>query len=250
MTQTTTRIEPAKPVEPGAPPTLATRGSPGARRREHRFFVAMVGLVALHIADDSFLQPQPGTSAGDHLVSGLVPLAVLALAAVACQRLRPGGRAAIALLVGFFGIAFGIEAVYYTTKVGPSGDDFTGLLSLLAGTGLVGLGLVTLWRTRRREGGLLRRSLRRAAIGVAGFVVGFFILYPLGYAYVGTHVARPPVDDVELGSKNTEDVELHTSDGLTLEGSYVPSRNGAALRSAARAPRIQPGCWRATATVC
>jgi uncharacterized protein len=140
MTQTTTRIEPAKPVEPGAPPPLAARGSPGARRREHRLFVAMVGLGALHIADDSFLQPQPGTSAGDHLVSGLVPLAVLALAAVACPRLR----ATIAQLVGFFGIAFGIEAVDYTTKVGPSGDDFTGLLSLLAGTGLVGLGLVTL----------------------------------------------------------------------------------------------------------
>jgi hypothetical protein len=51
---------------------------------------------------------------------------------------------------------------------------------------------------------------------VAGPVVGFFVLYPLGYAYVGTHVARPPVDDVELGSTNVEEVELQTSDGLTL----------------------------------
>jgi len=100
---------------------------------------------------------------------------------------------------------------------------------MLAGIALLVLAFMTLWRTRRREGGLLRRSLRRAAIGVAALVVGFSILYPLGYAYVGTHVARPPVDDIELGSGNVEAVELHTSDGLTLEGSYVPSRNGAAV---------------------
>jgi uncharacterized protein len=124
---------------------------------------------------------------------------------------------------------FGIEAAYYTTQVGPSGDDFTGLLSVLAGIALLGLGLVMLWRTRRRHGGLPRRSLRRAAIGVAGLVVAFFVLYPLGTAYVGTHVARPPVDDIDLGSSEVEDVKLHTSDGLTLEGSYVPSRNGAAV---------------------
>jgi uncharacterized protein len=37
------------------------------------------------------------------------------------------------------------------------------------------------------------------------------------------------VDDIALGSTNVEDVQLHTSDGLTLEGSYVPSRNGAAV---------------------
>jgi uncharacterized protein len=188
-----------------------------------------VAVIALHAADDSFLQPQPGTSAGDHLVSGFVPLAVLGLAGAFYPRLRGGGRAAIALVVGFFGIVFGAEAAYYTMQVGPSGDDFTGLLSMLAGIALLVLGFMTLWRTRRREGGLLRRSLRRAAIGVAALVVGFFILYPLGYAYVGTHVARPPVNDIELGSRNVEAVELRTSDGLTLEGSYVPSRNGAAV---------------------
>jgi hypothetical protein len=188
-----------------------------------------VAVIALHVADDSFLQPQPGTSAGDHLVSGFVPLAVLGLAVVVYSHLRGGGRAAIALVVGFFGIVFGAEAAYYTVQVGPSGDDFTGLLSMLAGIALLGLGLVTLWRTRRREGGPLRRSLRRVTIGVAALVVGFFVLYPLGYAYVGTHVARPPVDDIELGSRKVEAVKLHTSDGLTLKGSYVPSRNGAAV---------------------
>jgi hypothetical protein len=204
-------------------------GPADADRRERTLFLIGLAVVAVHVADDSFLQPQPGTSAGDHLVSGLVPLGVLALAALTFPRLRRGGRAAIALFVGFFGVAFGIEGAYYTSKVGPSGDDFTGLLSLLAGVVLLALGIVTLWRTRRRRGPLWRRSLRRAALGAAGLAVFAFLLLPLGYAYVGTHVARTPVDDIDLGSANVEGVELHTSDGLTLEGSYVPSRNGAAV---------------------
>ena len=198
-------------------------------RRERALFLTGVAVVALHVVDDSFLQPQPGTSAWDHLVSGLVPVGAFALAALAFPRLRAGGRAAIALFVGFFGVAFGIEGAYYTSKVGASGDDFTGLLSLLAGVGLLVLGVVTLWRTRRREGPLWRRSLRRVGLGVAGFLVFVFLVLPLGYSYVGTHVARTPVDDIDLGSTNVEDVKLHTSDGLALEGSYVPSRNGAAV---------------------
>jgi uncharacterized protein len=235
MTQAPATAEPPRPPETDAPSPRpsrpAGRGVPsaGPGQREHVLFLAMAGLVALHVADDSFIQPQPGTSAGDHLVSGLVPLAVLALAALAYPRLRGGGRAAIALAAGFFGIAGGIEALYYTREVGPSGDDFTGLLSIPAGVALIGLGCVTLWRTRRRHGSLPRRSLRRLAIGALGAIIFLFGLLPLGIAYVGTHVARPPVDDIDLGSAAVEDVQLHTTDGLTLEGSYVPSENGAAV---------------------
>jgi uncharacterized protein len=230
MTHTPGAVEPAKPpaAAPPAGPAPESRAGP-AGSRERAVFLIGAGVIALHVADDSFLQPQPGTSAGDHLVSGLVPLAVLGLAALAYPRVRGGARAAIALLVGFFGIVVGVEGAYYTSKVGPSGDDFTGLLSIAAGVALLVLGFVTLWRTRRREGSVLRRSLRRAAICVASLVFAFFVLYPLGVAYVGTHVARPPVDDIDLGSADVEDVQLHTSDGLTLEGSYVPSRNGAAV---------------------
>ena len=195
----------------------------------HAFFYAAAGVIALHVADDSFIQPQPGTSAGDHLVSGLVPLAALGLSAAVYARVSGGGRAAIALLLGVFGIATGIEAVHYTTKVGPSGDDFTGLVALGAGVALLGLGLVTLWTTRRREGSTPRRILRRTTIAAAALVGALFVVFPLGYAYVGTHAARPPVASIDLGSTAVEDVELHTSDGLTLQGTYVPSKNGAAV---------------------
>ena len=227
---TTTRLEPVEPAEAKPPPSRASAPrTAGARPREYRLFLVATGLVALHVADDSFLQPQPGTSAGDHLVSGLVSLAVLGVAAAVYPRVRGGARAAIALLVGVFGIVAGIEAAHYTTQVGPSGDDFTGLLCLPAGACLIGLGLVTLWTTRRRHGGVARRALRRGAIGLAAAVFAVFVVFPIGYAYVGTHAARPPVDDIDLGSAAVEQVELQTSDGLTLEGSYVPSENGAAV---------------------
>ena len=97
------------------------------------------GLVALHVADDSFLQPPAGTSATDHLASGLVPVALLAAAAWGYGRVRAGWRGVLALAMGIFGVGIGaLEAGYYTAAVGPSGDDFTGLLAIPAGLLLVG----------------------------------------------------------------------------------------------------------------
>jgi hypothetical protein len=179
------------------------------------------------VADDSFFQPQPGTSAADHLVSGLVPLAVLGVTAWLHGRVGGGARAALALLVGVAGIVVGVEAMHYTREVGPSGDDFTGLLAVPAGVTLIGLGLVTLWTTRNRDGGLVRRSLRRGGIAVAALIAFAFVVFPLGFAYVVTHTARPPVEVIDL--RGAIDVELHTTDDLELQGSYVPSRNGAAV---------------------
>src|SRR5437773_11447033 len=101
--------------------------------REAIAFFAATGVLALHVLDDSFLQPQPGTSAADHLVSGLVPLALLVGVAAVYPRLRAGLRAAISLFLGLFGIVAGVgEAGYYSVKVGPSGDDYTGLLAIAA----------------------------------------------------------------------------------------------------------------------
>ena len=199
----------------------------GGRSLETILFLVAIALIALHVLDDNFLQPQPGTSPGDHLVSGLVPLPLLGLAAWAYPRLRGGRRGALALVFGVLGIAAGIEGFYYAREVGPSGDDFTGLLAIPAGVLLLGLGAVTLWRTRRTEGSLLWRYPRRALLALAGFVIALVVVIS-GYGYVTTHVGRAVVPPNHLGV-SYEDVKFTTGDGLELEGWYVPSKNGAAV---------------------
>ena len=195
-----------------------------------KLFNAAVFLIGLHVADDNFLQPEAGTSASDHLVSGLVPLALLALAAWGFPRLSGGRQGALALFLGPLGIAAGIEAAHYANQVGPSGDDFTGFLAIPAGLLLLGLGAVTLFRTRRTEGNHAWRYGRRGLFGFAGLVVGMLIVFPTGFAYVTTHTARAVVPANQLGVAY-QDVSFETSDGLTLKGWYVPSRNGAAVIS-------------------
>jgi uncharacterized protein len=193
-----------------------------------RAFRLAVGVVALHALDDNFVQPQPGTSAGDHLVSGLVPLAALALPAWGYPRLRGGSRGALALIAGMFGVVAGVEAVRYTIQVGPSGDDYTGLLSIPAGVALIGLGVATLWRTRSRNDGRARRYLRRSLLGTAGAIVALIVVAPLSGSYLYSHLGRAVVPAANLGA-DYERVTFTTSDGLELSGWYVPSRNRAAV---------------------
>ena len=117
-----------------------------AAPRETKLAVTAIVVIAVHLLDDNFVQPEPGASSADHLVSGLVPLAALLAFAGAYPRLRAGLRAAIAIPLGVLAIAGGVgEAGYYTLKVGPSGDDYTGLLMIPAGLVL---------RCRRRHGPL------------------------------------------------------------------------------------------------
>jgi fermentation-respiration switch protein FrsA (DUF1100 family) len=208
--------------------SLAGRSAHACGRRERATVLLAVSLIALHIVDDSFVQPQPGTSAADPLVSGLVPLALLGLAAFAYPRARAGWRGVMALLLGVFALGTASEAWYYTSEVGASGDDYTGLLAIPAGLTLLAVGVVTLWRSRRMDERLPRRYLRRALVGVGGLFVGLVVVYPLVSSYGYTHIGRAVVPEANLGA-GFEDVSFTTDDGLELTGWYVPSRNRAAV---------------------
>ena len=54
------------------------------------------------------------------------------------------------------------------------------------------------------------------------------VLFPTAIAYVVTHTARAEVPTPVLGAAH-EDVTFTTSDGLKLQGWFVPSRNGATV---------------------
>jgi uncharacterized protein len=196
--------------------------------RETALAVAALSVVAVHVLDDSFLQPQPGTSGRDHLAGGLVPAAVLVAAAAYYPRLHGGWRGSVAVLLGIFGVTVGIEAVYYLQAGHLSGDDYTGLGATAVGLLLVVLGVRTLWRTRRLDDSRRRRYVRRTLVAVAVAVATYLLVAPFLTTYVLTHTARAVVPADHLGAAH-EDVSFRTSDGLLLRGWYVPSRNGAAV---------------------
>ena len=204
------------------------RSSVARLATERSLALASIGLVGLHVADDNFLQPEPGMSAVDHLPGGLALLALVAAGAWAYTRVRAGARAAIALLAGFLGVLAATEAVYYTAVDAPSGDDFTGFLSLLAGFVLLGVGVTTLWRARRGGDSRRRRYTRRGLAVIGAVLLTGLVLFPTSIAYVVTHTARAVVPEPNLGA-TPEDVSFTTSDGLRLEGWFVPSRNGATV---------------------
>jgi pimeloyl-ACP methyl ester carboxylesterase len=207
-------------------PGLAERAA-GVLRTEAGLARLAIGAMAVHVVDENFVQPNPGTSAGDHLASGLVPLAILVGAGVLYPRIRAGFRAALAMTLGLIGIAFGVSAVYYLQHGEASGDHYTGLLSLVAGVVLLVLAPVTLWRARRGDGPRWRRYGRRA-LGVAAVpLLVAFVVFPVGYSYGYTHMGKLPVTP-DLGVPY-DSVRLTTSDSLELAGSYVPSRNRAAV---------------------
>jgi uncharacterized protein len=208
--------------------SVATRAV-AAVRTESGLARLALGVAVLHVVDDNFLQPEAGTSAADHLWGGLVQVALFVLFAWAYPRLRAGLRATLAIFVGIFTATMSIEAINYLRDSSISGDDYTGLLTIPAGLLLVGVGLVTLWRTRK-NGRPIRRYVRRTLLAV-GLVLGaVFVIYPVSQSYVVTHTGRAFVPPENLGAAY-EDVSFTTGDGLKLVGWYVPSKNGAAVIS-------------------
>ncbi|HET9420863.1 MAG TPA: CocE/NonD family hydrolase [Nocardioides sp.] len=220
-----TTTAPERTQDPTATPSRGIRQT----LREHRVFFVATAAVMLHIADDSFFQPEPGVSPADHLVSGLAPLGLLAAGAAAFPRVRAGARAVLAILFGLVGILVGLgEAGYYTVTVGPSGDDYTGFLAAAGGVALFVLAALTLWRSRKPGRSRPRRYLRRGLLGALGVIVVAEVFTPFAISYVTTHVHTAEVPEAKLGVAY-EDVTFTTSDDLEIAAWYVPSRNGAAV---------------------
>ena len=219
----------------GGPDTPARRRPSGRERRapgrERNVVVTCVAVLAAHVLDDNFVRPEPGTVAGSHLVSGLVPVLLLMATAAAYPPLRPGGRAVVAMTLGALGVVIGLPAAYYLRNGDMDGDHYTGILAGVAGVVLLLTGPVILWRGRRTEGSRGQRYRRRTltilfAPVIAAAVV-WFLVFPIGVAYVYTHTAPEPAEP-DLGVPY-ETVVVTTDDGLELAATYVPSRNRAAV---------------------
>jgi pimeloyl-ACP methyl ester carboxylesterase len=220
-------------VAAGSPRTAreAERGSRRAATWELRIFIAAVGAVGLHVVDDNYLQPEPGTSAGEHLASGLVPLAVLGLVSLLYPRLRPGARAYVSMTLGVLAVMVGVPGVHHLTEGVAAGDDFTGLLAVVAGVVLVGMGPVLLWRSRKSGPTRGRVVLRRALLAVAAVAIAYvtfwLVFLSIGFPYVYTHLGQTTTfPELEMRS---EQVSFPTEDGLEIAATYVPSSNRAAV---------------------
>ena len=200
-----------------------------ARPLETRLFGTAMAISAIAVIDDAFVDPEQGTSAGDHLASGLVPVVVALLLSLAYPRLRPGLRAVVAIGCGVLALTAGVSDGFRHALLDRiAGDDLTAMLAGVCGAGLIALGVLTLWRSRRLDEPRLRRYMRRTLIGAGAAVAGFLVVFPVAFAIVATHRARAPVTVADLGRFH-EQVRFTTADGLRLSGWYVPSRNRAAV---------------------
>jgi fermentation-respiration switch protein FrsA (DUF1100 family) len=201
------------------------RASVHRRRRDEALFTVAIGLLGLHAIVDSFVAPEPGTGAADHLLRVFASLAVLAGAGAAYGRLRDGGRAALALGVGILSLEGLALAVADARGAGVRGEDWTGFLLAPVGVLLLVSGLVLLWRSRKPG---TWRHLRRLSLLGAGLLTALWVVVPVATAILATHRPRAGVEAFSVG-RPSRAVTLRTADGQELEALYVPSRNGAAV---------------------
>jgi fermentation-respiration switch protein FrsA (DUF1100 family) len=215
-------------TQPAAEPRSVASRAAAATRTETGLARLALAAIGLHYADVAFFQPEPGVSPFDHLVSGLLPIALLGIVGFFYPRMRPGLRATLVLSLGLFALFSELVTTGWHVKdSGPSGVDYAGFLAILGGAVLIGVGATTLWRSRKLDR-KIRRYTRRTLIGVVGFLVGFQVISGAVLGYYATHRPRSSVGEPNL-SRPHEDVTLTTSDGLELEGWYVPSKNRAAV---------------------
>jgi hypothetical protein len=176
----------------------------GLAAREYRLLLVASALVVIHIVDDEFLQPQPGTSAGDHLSAGLVPIGFALFAVFAYQFLRPGLRSGISLSFGILALVAGGIALGGARADGVSGSEWTGLVLLPVGLTFLGLAVWVAWRERGSWARTRRRRwVNRVIAVVAGALVLFFFVFPVGVALWTTHKFRTPIEAFSVPTRTS-----------------------------------------------
>jgi fermentation-respiration switch protein FrsA (DUF1100 family) len=195
---------------------------------ETLIFRTATAVALVHALDDAFLNRQPGVDWDQHALAAAISLAAGVGAIIAFPRLRPGFRAAIALVFGVFAITNGALHAAHISVDGAAGSDYTGVLVLAAGVVLAVLGLAIPF-LHRGEGAATRRRrwAYRAVAVVAGFLVVYAFIYPVSVAMVVTHRHRDPIPDPPSAAYRP--VTFPSSDGLELSGWYRPSRNRGAV---------------------
>ena len=195
---------------------------------ETLLFRAATAVALLHALDDAFVNRQPGIPLGQHALAAFIALAAGVAAIVAFPRLRPGLRAGTAIVFGVVAVVNGGTHVAHIAVDGAAASDYTGVLAAGAGVVLVVLGLAIPFR-HRGEGAATRsrRWAYRVVAVVAGALVVYAFLFPVGGAIVQTHKHREPIG--EPPSAAYEPVTFRSSDGLRLSGWYVRSKNRAAV---------------------
>ena len=194
---------------------------------ETRVFIAATAVALVHALDDAFVNRQPGVDLGQHALAAMLVLAIGIAGILAFPRVRPGLRAAFALVFGVLAVTNGLMHVIQIREQGPANSDVTGVAATLAGIVLIGHALWIPWR-HRGEGARTRRRrwINRAIAVVVGALVVYAGLWPTAVAIVQTHkyreaIGEPPPD--------YEPVTFRSSDDLELSGWYRPSENGAAV---------------------
>ena len=190
---------------------------------EYRLTLIGLGAILIHWLDASLVHPQYGSTFGEQILRAALALAVVGGAASVYPRLATRARAALALGFGLLALVTGAPIhVSAIVKNGASSRDITGVLFVLAGLFLTVLGIVVLMRS-------VRSWPRRLLLVPAGLVVGAYVVAPVGGAVYLSHLPRTEVCCSEGLGAAYEEVTFPTSDGLTLSGWYIPSRNGAAV---------------------
>lgn len=189
---------------------------------EEGIFGGCVIVIAVHLAAVGLrFADGAGTVARIALLGAAITLPALVWVFVRHGR---GVRSVLAAMVGLSATVVGLgTSVPHAVLAGARGGDLTGILATAAG-----IALVVLAFSIALQG---RRLLVRLTFGaLAFFVIAQWLIAPAINVGIITNAPRPTVASARtLGLPGARDVSFRASDGVRLEGWYVPARNGATV---------------------